>query len=153
SGVWSISSGNHLEQRGLARAVSSHDGPALSTADGEIEPFVNHTRAVTLVQILKDGHLFAGSWGKTKLKLHYLAFLRQLDLFDLVQRLNPALHLGRFGRVRPETINEALFFGKHGLLPGKCCLLIALSHRPFALVEVVVTRICDNFAAIDLRDL
>jgi hypothetical protein len=42
-------------------AVSPHDGPAFSAADGEIEPFVNNTRAETLVQILKDGHLFAGS--------------------------------------------------------------------------------------------
>jgi len=46
-----------------------------------------------------------------------------------------------FRGVRPETIAEPLFFGKHGLLPCKCCLLIALSHRSFALVEVVVTRI------------
>jgi hypothetical protein len=55
--------------------------------------------------------------------------------------------------VRPETINEALFLGKHGLLPGKRCLLIALSHRPFALVEIVVTRVRDDFAAINLCDL
>src|SRR6202041_2596165 len=151
--IWSTGPGNHLEQRGLARAVSSHDGPAFSAANGEIEPFINHTRTVTLVQILKDGDLFAGSRRETKLKLHHLAFLWQLDLFDLVQRLNPALHLGRFGRVRPETINEALFFGKHRLLPGKRCLLIALPHRPLALVEVVVTRVGDDLAAVNLRDL
>ncbi len=105
------------------------------------------------MQILKDGHLFAGSRGETKLKLHDLAFLRQFDFLDLVQGLDPALHLGRFGGVYPETINEALLLGKHGLLTGKCGLLIALSHRPFALVEVVVTRICDHFAAINLCNL
>jgi hypothetical protein len=105
------------------------------------------------VQILKDRHLFAGSRRETKLKLHHLAFLRQFDLLDLVQRFNPALHLGRFGGVRPETINEALLLGEHGLLPGKCGLLITLSHRPFALVEIVVTRVGDDLAAIDLRDL
>jgi hypothetical protein len=55
--------------------------------------------------------------------------------------------------VRPEPIDEALFFGKHGLLPGKCCLLIALSHRSFALVEIVVTRVRDDFAAVDLCNL
>src|SRR6202049_99268 len=75
SGIWSTGSGNHLEQRGLARAVSAHDGPAFSAADDEIESFINHTRTVTLVQILKDCHLFAGSWRDTKLKLHHLAFL------------------------------------------------------------------------------
>jgi len=103
SGIWSTGSGNHLEQRGLPRAVSPHDGPAFSASDGEVDPFINHTRAVTLVQILKDGHLFAGSWRDTKLKLHHLAFLRQFGLLDLVQGLDAALHLGRLGRVCPET--------------------------------------------------
>src|SRR5436305_10512105 len=76
SGIGSAGAGNHLEQRGLAGAVSSHDRPAFSAADGEIESFINHTRAVTLVQILKDGHLFAGSWWNAKIKLYDLAFLR-----------------------------------------------------------------------------
>src|SRR6202050_1204174 len=84
SRIWSTGSGNHFKKRGLARAVSSHDGPAFSAADGEIESFVNHTRAVTLVQILKDGHLFAGSWGYTKVEFHDLSFFGQLDLLDLV---------------------------------------------------------------------
>src|ERR1700723_4694394 len=93
SGIWSTGSGNHLEQRGLARPVSPHAGPALSAADGEVEPFVNHTRAVTLVQILKDGHLFARSRWNTKVKLYYLTFFWQFDLLDLIQRLDAALHL------------------------------------------------------------
>src|ERR1700719_1226446 len=74
SGIWSTGPGNHFKKRSLTSAVSSHDGPAFSAADGEIEPFVNHTRAVTLVQILQDGHLFAGSWGDTKVKFHHLPF-------------------------------------------------------------------------------
>src|SRR5271170_4378656 len=153
SRIWSTGSGNHFKKRSLTRAVSPHDGPAFSAADGEIEAFVNHTRAVTLVQILNHGHLFPGSRWNAKVEFHDLPFFRQLDLFDLVQGLNPALHLGRFGRVRPETIDEALLLGKHGLLPGKRCLLIALSHRPFALVEVIVTRVGDDFAAINFRNL
>jgi hypothetical protein len=91
------------------------------------------------VQILKDGHLFAGSRGKPKLKLRHLPFLRQFDLLNLIPGLDPALHLGRFGGVRPGTINEALLLSKHGLLPGECCLVIALAHGPCAFVEVVVS--------------
>src|ERR1700678_2280940 len=112
SGIWSTGSGNHLEQRGLAGTVSSHDGPAFSAADGEIEPVINHTRAVTLVQILKDRDLFAGSRRDAKVEFHDLPFFGQFDLLDLIESLNSALHLGRFGGVRSETINEALFFGK-----------------------------------------
>jgi hypothetical protein len=66
SRIWSTGPGNHFKKRSLTSAVSPHDGPAFSAADREIEPFVNHTRAVTLVQILKDGHLFARSWGGTR---------------------------------------------------------------------------------------
>jgi hypothetical protein len=63
--------------------------------------------------------------GNTKLKLHDLAPSLATSIFSILSKvLNPALHLSRFGRVRPETIDEALFFGKHGQLPGKCCLLV-----------------------------
>src|SRR5580698_399054 len=40
SRIGSTGSGNHLEQRGLARAVSPHDGPAFSAADNQIESFI-----------------------------------------------------------------------------------------------------------------
>jgi hypothetical protein len=105
------------------------------------------------VQILEDGHLFAGSRRDAKLELHHLAFLWQFDLLDLVQGLDPALHLGRFGGVRPETIDKALFLGKHGLLPGECRLLVSLTDRPLALVEVIIAGVGDDLAAINLRDL
>src|SRR5579864_3673363 len=72
SSIRSTGPGNHFKKRSLTSAVSPHDGPAFSAADGEIESFVNHTRAVTLVQILNDRLLFAGSRGETKLKLHHL---------------------------------------------------------------------------------
>src|SRR5580698_5482061 len=75
SRIRSAGSGNHFKKRGLARAVSSHDGPSLAAADGEIEPVVNHTRPVTLVQIFNHGHLFAGSRGDTEVELYYLTFL------------------------------------------------------------------------------
>src|SRR5580693_6101295 len=84
SGVWSAGSGNHFKKRSLTSAVSSHDGPAFSSADGEIESFINHTRAVTFVQILKDGHLFAGSRGNVKVEFNDLPFFGQFDLLDLV---------------------------------------------------------------------
>src|SRR6202047_4155057 len=61
SGIWSTGPGNHFKKRSLTSAVSPHDGPAFSAADGEIESFINHTWTVTLVQILQDGHLLAGS--------------------------------------------------------------------------------------------
>ena len=145
--------GDHLEQRGLARAVAAHHGPALAAADGEIEAVVDHARAVALVQILDHRHLIAGARRHAEFELHHLAFLRQFDLLDLVQRLDAALHLRGFGGVRPEAIDEALLLGQHGLLPRKRRLLIGLADGALALVEIVVAGVGDDLAGIDLGDL
>ena len=139
--------GDHFEQRGLARAVPSHHGPALAAADGEAEAVVNHARAVALVQILDHRHLVARARRHAELELHHLALLRQLDLLDLVQRLDAALHLRRLGRVRPEAVDEALLLGQHGLLPREGRLLIGLADGALALVEIVIARVGDDLAA------
>src|ERR1700753_4106140 len=80
--------GNHLEQRGLARAVSAHHGPALTATDGEIEAVIDHARAIALMQIFNHGNLFTGTRRRTKLKLYDLALFGQLDFFNLIQGLN-----------------------------------------------------------------
>ena len=126
----------------LPCAVPSHEGPAFSAVDGEIEPF----------EITRGRNSCVGSQARQPVRrivgvdethTSPLGVSRQFDLLALVQGLDPARHLSRFGGVRPDTIDEALLLGKHGLLPGKCGLLIAFSHCPFALVEVVLTRVGD----------
>ena len=105
------------------------------------------------MQILDHRHLVARARRNAELELHHLPLLRQLDLLDLVQRLDAALHLRRLGRVRPEAVDEALLLGQHGLLPRERRLLIGLADGPLALVEIVVARVRDDLARIDLRDL
>ena len=105
------------------------------------------------MQILDHGHLVARARRDAEFELHHLALLRQLDLFDLVQRLDAALHLRRLGRVRPEAVDEALLLGQHGLLPREGRLLIGLADGALALVEIVVAGVGDDLAGIDLGDL
>ena len=98
-------------------------------------------------------HLVAGARRNAELELHHLALLGQLDLLDLVQRLDAALHLRGLGGVRPEALDEALLLGQHGLLPRERRLLIGLADGALALVEIVVAGVGDDLAGIDLGDL
>src|ERR1017187_1524372 len=143
---------DHFEQGGLARAVAAHHGPAFAAADGEAEALIEDARAIALVQIFDNGDLVAGAWGNAELELHHAARLGQLDLVDLVQGLDAALHLRGFGGVRPEAVDEALLLGEHGLLAGERGLLIVLADRALALVEIVVAGVGDDLAGIDLGD-
>ena len=84
-------------------------------------------------------HLVAGTRRLTEIEVDDLALLRRLDLLDLVERLDPALHLGSLCRLRLEPIDEALFLRQHRLLASVGRFLVGFADRPFALVEVVVT--------------
>ncbi len=70
----------------------------------------------------------------------------------MIRRLDPALHLRRLGRVRLEALDETLLLGEHGLLAREGGLLVGLANGALALVEVVVARVRDDFAAVDFRD-
>src|ERR1019366_1920066 len=123
--------------------------PTFSASDGEAEALVEDARTVALVQIFDDGDLVAGAWGNAELELHHAARFGQLDLVDLVQRLDAALHLRGFGGVRLEAVDEALLLGEHGLLAGERGLLIVLADRGLPRVEKVVAGVGDDLAGID----
>jgi hypothetical protein len=55
--------------------------------------------AVGLADVLEHGHVSPERGGWRKSNSHDLALLRQLDLLDLVERLDAALHLRRLGGV------------------------------------------------------
>ena len=82
-----------------------------------------------------------------------MALLRQYDFFNLIQSLDPALHLRGLGGMRFETIDKALLLGQHRLLPREGRLLIGFADGAFTLIEIVVSRIADNLASVDFSDL
>ena len=105
------------------------------------------------MHVLDHRHLVARARRRAELELDDVALLRQLDLLDLVQRLDAALHLRRLGGVRLEALDEALLLGEHRLLPRERGLLVVLADGALALVEIVIAGVDDDLAAIDLRDL
>ena len=104
------------------------------------------------MQILDDDDLVARAGRRPELELDHLASLGQLDLLDLVQRLDAALHLRRLGRMRAEAVDEALLLGEHRLLARVGRLEVGLPDRPLPLVEVVVAGVGRDLAAVDLGD-
>ena len=106
-----------------------------------------------MCRFFDHGHLVARARRDAEFELHHLALLGQLDLFDLVERLDAALHLRGLGGVGPEAVDEALLLGEHGLLAREGGLLIGLADGALALVEIVVAGVGDDFAGVDLGDL
>ena len=104
---------------------------------------------VGLVQVFDHHHLVARPWWLPELEVHDLAFFRQLDFFDLVERLHTALHLRGLGGVRGKPVDEPLLLGQHRLLPGIRGLTIGLTNRLLAFVVFVVAGVDGDLAVVD----
>ena len=76
---------------------SAHHGPALAAPDVEVEPVVDHARPVALVDTLEYRDVVARARRRLKVELNDPTLLGQLDLLDLVERLQSTLDLRRFG--------------------------------------------------------
>src|SRR4030095_9150038 len=96
--------------------------------------------------------LVAGPWRLAEIESNDTPLPGQLDLFDLLERLDTALNLRRLGGARGEALEKALSLREHRLLPRIRRLSIGLADGAFALVEVVVARIDRNLAVIDFSD-
>src|SRR3546814_5436456 len=72
---------------------------------------------------------------------------------DLVELLDPALHLGGMRGARLEALDELDLLGQHRLLALELRLAMLLVQRALLVVEIVIPRIGGERAAIDLDDL
>ena len=108
--------------------------------------------AVRLRDALEHRHLIARARRLPEVEFDDAPLLGQLDPFDLLERLDAALHLRRLGGMRREPVDEALLLGQHRLLTRVGRLAVGLADRPLPLVEVVVARVARDLSAVDLRD-
>src|SRR5207253_8467921 len=114
--------------------------PPLAATYEHAEPGVHHSRAVLLRHARHLHHVLARARRLAELEALLDEAARRLDALDLVELLDPALHLRRLRRLRAEALDEAHLLGEHRLLP----LVLRLSPRRLdgarLLVEVVVAR-------------
>ncbi len=81
----------------------------------------------------------AGRFGKLELDEPLLG--RQFDPLDLLQLLDPRLHLGGVTHPRPEAGNEILLFGKHLLLAPVTGQQLFPPDFPLAQVKIIVAAV------------
>src|SRR5258708_26456386 len=100
---------HQLEQGRLAGAVDAHHAPALPAADHEVQPLIDASGAVALVDVFQADDVLTGARRRQKIERHGLAALRRFDALDLVELLDPALHLGGMRGPRLEALDELDF--------------------------------------------
>ncbi len=145
-------SGHHLQQRRLAGAVFPHHAPALAAANREVQSVVNDPPAVRFGDVFEHRDLLARARRRPEVEVHDAPPFRQLDLLDLVERLDPALDLCGLGGVGGKPVDEPLFLGQHRLLPGVRGFPVGVADPTLALIKVVVTGVHRDLAVVDLGD-
>src|SRR5690606_20567819 len=128
------------------------DAPALLPSNEQVEALVDDLVAVGLVDLLEGRHVFSRARGRAELELDDLALAGRIDFLDLLELLHAGLDLGGVARARLEALDERLLFGEHGLLAGELRGLLLAAQLPLLLVEVVVARVADELACVDVDD-
>ena len=105
------------------------------------------------MDVLQADDVLARARRRQEVERHGLAALRRLDALDLVELLDPALHLRGVRGARLEALDELDFLGQHRLLALELGLLLLLVQRALLLVEFVIAGIGRQRAAVDLDDL
>ena len=95
-----------LDQRGFPGAVYSHQRNAVAALDHEIDVAKYFLLAIGLRHPDELGHDPARGLGLREGEVNRLLFLRQFDALDLLQFLDPALHLLGLGGLVAEAVDE-----------------------------------------------
>ena len=133
-----LGAGEHPHQRGLARAVRRDERDAVAALDVQADAVEDDVVAVGLVDVRQFEDEAAALRTRRKREVDALALGRHLDRHDLVEHLDPALHLRRLRRLIAEPIDERAH-------PRDLVVLLLLRlaqpfHLRFALDEIARVR-------------
>ena len=152
AGVGFLDARQHAHERRLARAVGAEERDAVAALDEQVDPLEDPRRAVRLVHALQVEHHPPALLAGREREMDALALGRHLDGHDLVEHLDPVLHLGGLGGGVPEPVDEHLDPCDFLVLPplGVAQPLEALValHEVLGVVAVVV----DERAQVDVGD-
>ena len=109
----------HLQQRRLPGAVGAHHAQLATPLHHQIHVRQDGHAVVPDGDARQLGHIPPRPTGLGEREAgHQLALRRHLDLVELLQRLDAALHLARLRRLVAEALHEALDAGHLALLLG-----------------------------------
>ena len=138
--------GNHLEQRRLARSIGTHERNFFAAPNIEIEILVDMLLAEGLRDILDMHDVIAGARRLREDESHLFLFLGNLDAFDTLELLDAVLHLLGLRRLVPKLLDESLHVRNLAVLgllhrnqTGKC--LVTLDE-----IGIVIARVDADLA-------
>src|SRR4029453_12581232 len=140
---------HHRGFSGTIRADERNPVAALDVQAGTIE---HALLTIRFADVSKIDHRPAAFWASGKRKVHPFAFCRDLDRYNLVEHLDPALNLCRLRRLIAEAIDER-FHSRHFVV----LVLLALAqllHARLTLAQVsgVVAGVVGQRSQTDFRD-
>ena len=142
-----------LDERGFSRAVHAHQRDAVSAADREIDALEYLLLAVAFGHALKLRHHAPARRRLRKRKVDGLFLGGQLDSFDLVELLDPALHLLGLGGLVAEAVDERFEVMDAVLLVAVGGLQLGAALGLLREVAVVVAGVEIGAAVPDFRNL
>ena len=106
--VWRFHTRQHPHHGRLAGAVGTDERQAIPALDVEVRAAEHFRGAVRLARVVKLDHRSATLGARGKAEMNALSLGRRLDRHDLLEHLDPALHLGGLGGLVTEPIDEHL---------------------------------------------
>ncbi len=136
----------HPDQRRFSRAILSHQRNLVAALDGEAHLPQHFLVPIALACLLHGSHRAAGLGRLRKPEVHHRLFVRNLDPFDPLQFLDPALHLLGLGRLVAKALDKRLQV--LNLLP-----LVAIRRRQLRPSLFACLQILRIISGIDMQPL
>jgi len=149
--------GQHLEEGRFAGAIHPGHGDLLAAPDqpgyaAEDRLFAPFRSRPSLGQVPHQNHVVAAARRFGEFETDGFLLRRQLDAFDLLQFLDPRLHLGRMGGAGREAGNEVFLLGQHLLLAAMAGQELFPADFPLPQVKIIIAAIGGDGLIADLDD-
>ena len=99
--------GQQLEHGGLAGAVGADQGHPVAPGQGQVHSLIDHLVAILLADVGQSNDLGAAAGRRGKGVVDFFRGPGQFNGLNLLQLLETALHLGGFGSLGAEPLDEA----------------------------------------------
>ena len=138
--------GKDFEKRRFPRTVNPDNGnfvePFHHTGDTvKYRLFRSIGRYPDLAQIFKSSDVVSAARWISKTEAHGAFFSWNFDSFDLLQLLDPGLHLGCMGSTCGKAGDKLFFFGQHILLPFMRGDQLLKTDITLPFIEIIISAI------------
>ncbi|MPM34717.1 hypothetical protein SDC9_81304 [bioreactor metagenome] len=151
--ILAVLTAENPQQSGLSRSVLSGDSKTVALIHHQGEVVKNPLAAVMFFQMLDDHHVIGTVWGRGEAEGELLEVGRNLNQLNLLQHLDPALHLPALGCLVAEPLDELLVLLQLLLLELELSLQLSNFHLTLSQILGIVATVPFEFALKEFKDL